>query len=218
MKFIDLTGQRFGRLVVNKIMSKDKNNKIMWLCGCDCGKETVVRGSDLKNGKVRSCGCLHDEGNRLKHGHSGTKTYKAWYDMKRRCNNKRHRHYKDYGGRGITVCPRWSDKINGYQNFLKDIGEIPEGKELDRIDNNKLINGYSPENCKLSSRKEQTRNTRKNIKYNFNNKIQCVSALAEDNNIHKSTLTHRLNKLKMSIEEALTKPIRKHKKYKQKRK
>lgn len=78
-----------------------------------------------------------------------------------RCNNPKVSNYKNYGGRGVAVCERWSNKENGFKNFLADMGESPVGKSLDRIDNNKLIDGYCPENCKWSSSKEQNNNKRK---------------------------------------------------------
>jgi hypothetical protein len=147
-----------------------------------------------------------------KHGHKqnkGSKTYAAWRAMKARCNNIKNKHYKNYGAIGITVCKRWSDKKNGFKNFLKDVGEIPKELTLDRIDNN---GNYSPDNYKLSSRTQLQRNQRNNRNYIFNGKEKCVSELAEENNISKEALKYRLDN-GYTIEEALTTPLRENKGY-----
>lgn len=188
-KFIDLSGQRFGRLLVLKRIEDDKWGTLRYLCLCNCGRKTVVRGGHLNNGSVRSCGCLLKEGNYSKHRHTKTHIYYVWTDMLRRCNYKKHKRYKDYGGRGIKVCDRWSNKENGFQNFLKDVGLPGEGLTLDRIDNN---GNYETRNWIWATRKQQNRNTRKNKLYYYNGAWQCVSALAEENKIHKETLRSRL--------------------------
>lgn len=98
----------------------------------------------------------------IRHGLSGTKMYQAYHVMLGRCRNPRNSKYGDYGGRGITVCSRWSCKEMGYLNFLEDMGERPEGKTLERSD----VNGnYCPENCIWASNSVQVFNrrvTRKN--------------------------------------------------------
>jgi hypothetical protein len=219
-KFIDLTGQKFERLSVVKLMFI-KNNRAYWQCRCDCNKEKIVRGSHLINGAIKSCGCL-GRNNSLKHGHTRNKkqsrTYQIFAGILSRCYNINEPAYKNYGKRGITVCDRWNPKRGGsFENFLKDMGEIPKGLTIDRINNNKLKDGYSPDNCKLSTMKEQARNRRSNVKFTLDNKEKCVSELAEENGIKVSTLLMRINNYGYSIKEALTIPIRKHKKYKKRK-
>lgn len=209
MKKLDLIGKRFGKLLIIKYSGVNKNGKSMWLCRCDCGNKKIILGYRLRSGNTKSCGCLV-----LKHNHSKigkiSKTYMVWGSMIQRCANPKNKAYKNYGERGITVCKRWSNKKDGFENFLKDIGEIPKGLSLDRIDNNKLIDGYSPANCKLSTRKEQARNRRNNRLLNYKGNEQCLSENAKRYNIGRTTLTYRLDH-GYSIEEALTTPVRKRK-------
>jgi len=142
---IDLTGQKFGRFVIIGQAGKDKWGKLLWLCRCDCGNETIVQGSNLKSGSVKSCGCLRRE--RLtKHGYAKNrkvaKIYTIWVTMIQRCTNPNNKKYKNYGGRGIKVCKHWRK----FENFLKDMGLPPTHKhQIDRINNDK---GYRKSNCR----------------------------------------------------------------------
>lgn len=156
-RFKDMTGQRFERLVCVAPL-KSTSTGMVWECLCDCGNiKNVVRGN-LLSGAVGSCGCLREEKNKgnsygLIHGKSGSYTYTSWEAMNQRCNNPNYEGYKDYGGRGIKICERWSK----FENFLWDMGERPEGKSLDRIN----VNGnYEKSNCKWSTPLEQTLNRR----------------------------------------------------------
>jgi len=209
-RFIDLTGQRFGKLIVDKYIGKNKWRHIRWLCSCDCGNKSEISGCNLLSGKTKSCGCFAKQ-IKTKHGYAKRnkklRVYQIWCDMKKRCNNKNAQFYRDYGGRNIKVCYRWANKKNGFQNFLEDMGEPPSTKhQIDRI-NNSL--GYYKENCRWVTSKENNRNRRDNRVFKYNNKDQCVSALAEKYNIKRSTLSSRINRDKLSIEEALTIPINK---------
>jgi len=200
--FIDLTGQIFGRLTIIEYIGKTKYKQSLWLCRCNCGNEKVILGLNLNHGRVKSCGCIVKEGNNFKHGFSHTKSWQAWDNMKQRCLDSNHKQYKDYGGRGIKVCDRWLK----FENFLKDVGEISPELTLDRINNN---GNYEPDNFKLSTRKEQQRNTRFNNLITYKNKIQCLSAWAEEHCINYNTLYQRLYIDKWPIEKALLTPVRK---------
>lgn len=128
--------------------------------------------------------------------YSRTKTYTVWWSMRRRCENPKQKSYERYGGRGITVCERWQS----YENFLEDMGHVPQGKSLDRIDNN---GPYSPENCRWATLQEQGRNKRNNRLFTMNGKTQCLAAWSSETGISESLVLFRLG-LGWSVENALT--------------
>lgn len=202
-RFQDITGVRFSGLVVITYVGKDKSGNSRWLCQCDCGNEKIVLGGNLKNGHTKSCGCLH-RGTITKHGHSrsdalATTEYRSWRMMKTRCMNPNTEYYKDWGGRGITVCERW---LNSFENFLADMGEKPTKKHsIDRVDNAK---GYSPENCKWSTSTEQNNNRRDNRFITHNNETLTLAEWAGRTGIKYKTLHMRL-KNGWSTEMALQK-------------
>ena len=187
-KLIDLTGQKFGRLTVLTRKGKTKSGNAKWLCQCECGKETIVSSIELKSGDTRSCGCLREEVSAARmttHGKAKTKAFRVWMSMKARCLNKDDRAYCYYGKRGITICEQWM----AFENFYADMGDRPEGLTIERIDNNK---GYSPDNCKWITQKEQMRNTRRNKIIRYGGKKQCIGEWAEDLGLNYKTLWKRL--------------------------
>jgi hypothetical protein len=157
---IDITGQRFGRLTVFNISREASKKHVYWRCRCDCGTRLAVDGSALRNGHTQSCGCRQSEAasrTQRRHGHAingGSRMYQCWLNMIARCYNKNGTYYRNYGGRGITVCKRWRK----FENFLADMGERPAGRSLDRINNDQ---GYSPANCRWATRSEQNKNKRR---------------------------------------------------------
>lgn len=152
-KFKDLTGKRFGRLLVTEYAGKrvqpSGQTKSLWKCLCDCGNSKVILASTLQSGSGKSCGCLSSElkSERKKtHGMRNTDVYKTWCSMRERCFNPKNRAYKTHGAKGITVCDRWNPKAGGsFENFYADMGDRPEGTSIDRID----VHGhYEPGNCR----------------------------------------------------------------------
>jgi|SRR6267142_833044 len=166
MKLIDLTGKRFGRLIVQWPVGRkgivDKSPSLIWLCLCDCGNVIPVIGQHLRGGGTKSCGCFrHDF--RVIHGHNRSRLtsgkspeYNSWDHMVQRCMNRKNTAWKYYGGRGIKVCKRWQK----FDNFLADMGSRPSTKHsIDRFPNN---NGnYEPGNCRWATRIQQMNNTRR---------------------------------------------------------
>lgn len=164
---IDLSGNKFGQLtVISSSIKKGKHR--LWKCICDCGRERDVFAHNLKSGISKSCGFSHevtDEQREKKKAGKGTgkkiidrslrprsdKTSISWRAMIQRCTSKNHCKYPRYGGRGITVCDRWKN----FNNFLEDMGDRPQGKTLDRINNDE---GYYKENCRWATPKEQRSN------------------------------------------------------------
>lgn len=205
----DITGQKFGKLTAIKIDKVKRNGhttSTYWLCECECGNFTSVEASRLKTGYTKSCGCL-----RKKRGNDSIESkrlYRIWIGMKSRCYNPNANTYEDYGGRGITICDEWKDDFqlfydwsikNGYANTLT----------IDRIDTNL---GYSPDNCRWVTMKEQSNNTRKNLEIEYNGETHTFSEWMDILKLNSSTIYTRIHLLGWSIEKAFETPIRKRRK------
>lgn len=201
-KLIDLTGQRFEKLTVITRAENTKNNGSKWVCKCDCGNETVVSASNLKNGAVKSCGCLRRTSHNYKHRESHTRLYRMWISMLYRCENQNYTAYKDYGQRGICVCDEWHD----FLTFKKWVEKTkPTGEfTLDRINNDK---GYFPNNCRWVGRKEQANNRRSNIIIEYQGESHTLQIWSEILNFNYKTVHNRIYKLGWSFEDAISKPI-----------
>lgn len=202
---IDITGQKFGRLLVICRVENSPSGKTQWKCQCECKDENIiiVSGDCLRRGITKSCGCLQKEitSKRSKtHGHSKAPVYNIWLKMKKRCYDENDPQYKDYGGRGIKICDRW---LKSFSNFLEDMGEKPGGLTIERIDNN---TGYSPDNCRWASRREQNQNKRNNKYYEYKGMRLTMTEWSRRLGINPSSMFERFEK--WTIEEALTTPVR----------
>ncbi len=174
---------------------------------CSCGTIRTLRIASVKANQSRSCGCLKSENNwKRTHNLSRTREYKSWESMIARCYNENHFSYNDYGGRGITVCDEWR---NSFESFLKDMGERPIDKTLDRVENDK---GYYKENCRWATKKEQAINRHNTIYLTFNNKRLTLEEWSKETNIPVGTIKSRLVD-KWIIERVLTTKVRFNKRY-----
>ena len=205
-KMIDLTGQKFGRLTVVDRACNDAKAQACWICKCECGEYSVVRGADLRSGNTKSCGCLNAEklkaGN-VKHGMCYTPLNGVWRAMKRRCYYEKEIGYHRYGGRGITVCDEWKDDFQAFYDWSIANG-YREGLSLDRID----VNGnYEPGNCRWATDKEQANNTRNNHLLTYNGETHTISEWAEIVGMKRDTLKKRIY-YGWPIEKALTEPVK----------
>lgn len=203
-KFIDLTGQRFGRLTVLERMENGENRSARWLCRCDCGNQKIVVGSALRAGKTVSCGCFKREliaTHRTTHGQSNTRLHWIWCGMVKRCTNPNAHAYDHYGCRGITVCDEWR-KFEPFRDWALSHG-YTDSLSIDRID---VDGNYCPENCRWATRKEQNNNQRTNRFLTAFGKTQTVQQWADELNINAQTLYNRLNR-GWSVEDALTTPV-----------
>lgn len=151
-----LVGARFGRLLVTGRASAVGAKPVKWRVACDCGNTAIVLGGHLRSGHTASCGCLAVKSTierTTTHGQSDTSLYRRWRAMLNRCQNEKCVAYQWYGARGIAVCERWGR----FENFAADMGHPGRGMKLDRI-NNDL--GYSPDNCRWVTHKENCNNRR----------------------------------------------------------
>jgi len=204
LKFTYLTVIKEGNVHITK--GGHKHRTIV--CICKCGIKKEIQFSAVKNGSVKSCGCYSAKINsdRMKtqartHGKTLTSEYYSWMSMKKRCLNSNHKSYKDYGGRGIWICERWE---NSFENFFEDMGLRPDKNySLDRINNNL---GYFKENCKWSTKKEQSRNVRANVLVLWDGKTKCISEWAEILGINRGKLSYRIVEAKWDINKAMTTP------------
>lgn len=156
----NLQGQRFGRLTVVSMAGVSSRKTALWLCVCDCGKNVVIPGVRLTNGQTTSCKCLQLEmfarlttrhGQARRSGCTGA--YRSWTDMIKRSTNPNTEFWKNYGGRGITVCEKWWR----FEGFFEDMGPRPPNLSLDR----KNVNGnYEKSNCRWANSIVQGQNQR----------------------------------------------------------
>lgn len=197
----DITGQTFGKLTVVAFSDIRPKLGAYWACLCECGRETVHRGADLRKGYIVSCGC--HKAQRLRsaattHGLSHLPIYGRWWGMIQRCSDPNHIGYDRYGAVGITVCERWLS----FENFYADMGEPPTAQHSIERRNGSL--GYCTENCYWATRSQQARNTSQNHLVTFRGKTQCLAAWASDVGIKYSILHQRLTRYGWTVERALT--------------
>ena len=195
---VDHTGHRFGQLLVLRYAGRVRvgsRTRPSWLCQCDCGNTAQVAGPQLTSGRTRSCGCLQPRRVaelRTTHGHTrsrqATPEYRVWCHMRDRCENPTARGYKNYGGRGITVCKRWQN----FANFIADMGSRPT--DLHTIERRYNNRNYTPSNCVWATRSVQNRNTRRTRVVRVSGQLHKVIDLAEQHGVNSRTVRKRLDR------------------------
>ena len=201
-------GERFGRLVILEEINEEisgANKFRKFACECDCGGRKEVRLNSLRIGATKSCGCLNAEESTKRgttHGRSKTKIYDIWATMLQRCFYKNSKSYKNYGGRGIKVCKNWLK----FENFYNDMGDRPEGRSLDRIDNN---GNYEYKNCRWATKKEQDDNKRTTIFVSINKVKISFNDLVEFFGLTRGSLHNRIFIRNWDLGKALTTKIKK---------
>ena len=188
-EFIDETGNRYGLLTALRYVPGGSKKK--WECICDCGNVVLVDGSRLRNGKVASCGCAaHGAGvdtrTRIVTNKSNTRLYRIWHSMTNRCRNRNNWSYKWYGGKGVTVCQEWKSFV-AFEKWALNNG-YDETLTIERIDVSK---GYSPDNCRWATWREQTINKRSSNRITYNGETMTVAEWADRLGCSRYTLYGR---------------------------
>jgi len=214
----DLTGKVFSRLtVVRRLEPEGKNRHHRWECLCECGAKKITMAYSLNAGMVRSCGCLRKEmasARSLRHGHSAgdivTSIYRTWQSIHDRCYNPNHSSFRNYGGRGLTVC----SGFDTFEKFIAVMGEKPTtGHSIDRIDNDlgyfcgkcdECVTNFRVKNCEWATKAEQGRNRRTNVWIEFNGERKVVKDWEKTLGIKKGIISSRIKRGKTDPAEILS--------------
>lgn len=193
----NLVGKKFGNLTVVKLIPNNCERNCVrtniWLCKCYCGKELEVKGSDLTQRRITSCGCDKEE----KREHLSLikqekKLYQVYRSMRDRCNNPNHNDYKRYGGRGIKVCEEWNNRygfIAFYEWAIKN--GYKDNLSLDRINND---GNYEPDNCRWATKKEQSQNTSTNVYAEYKGQQKVLQEWARVLNLNRNSIYYHYKK------------------------
>lgn len=204
-KIKDLTGKRFGKIVVLKL-DRIENNRSYWLCQCDCGNIFSRRSDIIQRKDVKSCGCYQKENNKkigIKHGDCRIKNinpiYRIWQGMKDRCYNKNNPNNIHWLGRGIKICPEWKNNYLEFKQWAIKNG-YKKGLTIDRID----VNGnYEPSNCRWVTKEEQNKNTTRTKHIEYKGNTYTVPEFAKIFKIHPDTVRYWLFLKNRSLNEFL---------------
>ena len=201
MPRLDLTGRVFGLLTVVRKAAPMCGGRSAWECRCACGQSKCVLTQSLQAGRSRSCGCIQrTHGDSSRSGAGEAPEYSVWLGLRARCSNPKNKLFRYYGGRGISVCDRWSGP-HSYEIFLADVGRRPSSKHsLDRIDNNL---GYEPSNVRWATRTQQMRNTRRSRIVAIDGVTRTLVEWAEVSGVSYGTIHRRLTTLGWSPKQAV---------------
>ena len=194
----DMTGFVCNTLTVIR-REGTANGQAAWLCHCSCGRERVYSGGNLRMLSAR-CTC---DGGQIRHGMTKEPLYQVWNAMKARCSQENYKSYDRYGGRGITVCQEWVHDFLAFRSWAQ-LNGWQAGLEIDRIDND---GGYTPENCRCVTSRENCRNKSNNVVLELNGERHTIVEWAEQLGVRKGLIAERLSRLGWSVERALTTPV-----------
>lgn len=205
-KFVDLTGQRFEKLVVIRRAENTSYGHPQWLCQCDCGNQTIVLGAHLRSGHTKSCGCMHKiqakkmSQMNFRHGMSHTRIHNIWMTMIQRTTNENCRCADRYIKRGITICDDWKNSFESFYEWSMANG-YKDDLTIDRIDNDK---GYYPENCRWVDSITQANNTSTNKFLEYNDEKKTMAEWSRILGIKYSVLSSKI-KRGLTIQEVIEK-------------
>ena len=215
MRYKDIKGMKFGRLIVVEYYGADKHKNALWECQCDCGNTSIAKTHNLMKGATRSCGCLQKEKATkhlldisTTHGLSkdskgkNTRLFRIWMGIKNRCSNSNLREYPKYGGRGIKICDKWLNDYKAFHDWSIQNG-YSEKLSIDRIDND---GNYEPSNCRWVDEKTQANNRSSSKIYEINGVKRTLAEWVKEYNCSYPTAYERL-KRGWSLQKALTKGV-----------
>lgn len=223
--FVDMTGWKMcehgvpnSKIVVigraeDKVY-KNGRRVIRWKCSCSCGSDKTIFSTtrDLTSGHTKSCGCLHSEELRKRsvtHGETNSRLYHIWSAIKARCLNQNNEKYRNYGGRGITICVEWEQSYEAFRDWSLNNG-YDGNLSIDRID----VNGnYEPDNCRWVDNFIQANNRTDNFVIEYNGEVHTVHEWAVITGISAANIRNRIKKLGWTVEEALTTQLKHKEKY-----
>lgn len=202
-RYKDLKNKKFGNLMPIS-MEYVKGKRAFWKCLCDCGNEKIIRADHLISGHTQSCGCISKSTHKAthsKHNKSDTKLYKIWSSIKQRCFYEKSTNYKNYGGRGISICKEWKDNFQSFYDWSISSG-YKEGLSIDRVD----VNGiYCPENCRWATIIEQSNNKRNNVIIEFNGVKKPLNYWEQKTGLSREIIYKRIRR-GWEVKDALSKP------------
>ena len=201
-KFKDETGNKYNMLTVVGLSHKTDKGKAYWKCLCDCGNETIVSGGNLRDGSVKSCGCLKYLPKDTHHL-SNTKLYGVYRGMKTRCYTPSAFGYKYYGAKGIKICDEWNNSFESFYKWAMENG-YEEGLTIDRLDNSK---DYQPDNCRWTTREEQSNNRDFCVMITYKGKTQNLMCWCKELGLNYKRVHSRMFRLGWDFEKSAFTPI-----------
>lgn len=202
MKPLELTNQKFGKLLVLNRESNNKSGNTMWKCLCDCGNIIITSGHCLKNGYSKSCGCTRNEKIKYinyKHGKSSSRLFTIWQGMCFRCTNPKFKDYESYKGKGICICDEWKDNFQAFYDWSINNG-YKENLSIDRIN----VNGnYEPNNCRWVNNYIQANNRTNNHHVTYHDETDTFTNMCRKLNVNVKTIYGRMKNNRRSFEQAV---------------